>query len=428
MLDKNRKLQLAGVLTVVLSRMFNAPEVFSDEDVFRNLRNERLIDRSSMYKWLKKAKRIEGHPEGYRIIDRPGIAAAVSALRASPIPTVNEFLNLRVGSDDEEGKPDLDEDAGRPGADDVNGEVKTSTETVVGENPVPEVPSPEDENYPADESIAEIDVPPVADTLRELESMIAGAGTKNRARYVLSIHALTVMLGHAPDGTFSTRKDMFTLHRSIRHEKCVANEVFAKSWQKVFLDRTEEIGLTEKTLTGRESAYRIADGKSTEVIKMVSDAVHLDGLSLRKVLWPGQYGNDEEAQEPEEAHEAQEARQDGAVEVLTELVGQLTSVAESMSHVNDSMRAVLEGLSELGEQSRERERRAQDSLERILASLSAVVSRLDTEDRDAIVSMKDRLVEIQTRRRSLSNQLESEIVREEKLIEEIGSVLGKKKP
>jgi hypothetical protein len=423
-LDKNRKLRLAGVLTVVLSRMFNAPEVFSDEDIFRNVRSERLIVRKSMYDWLKRAKRIEGHPEGYRILDRTGIAAAISALRASPIPTVNGFLNFRIDEEEEEDEPGQEEDE-KTDAEDVTGEVE-NVEAVVEERPEPEpeaVPVPADENYP-EESEADIDVPPVKDTLRELESMISDAGTKNRARYVLSIHALTVMLGYSPDGTFSTRKDMFTLRKSIRHEKCVANEVFAKSWQKVFLDRTEEVGLTEKTLTGRESAYRIADGRTNEVIKMVSDAVHLDGLSLRKILWPGQYGDDEEAQEPEEA---QEARQDGAVEVLTELVGQLTSVAESMSHVNDSMKAILTGLSELGEQSRERERRAQDSLERILGSLSSVVSRLDTEERDAIVSMKDRLVEIQTRRKSLSNQLESEVVREEKLIEEIDSVLGKKK-
>lgn len=423
MLDKNRKLQLAGVLTVVLSRVFNAPEVFSDEDVFRNVRNERLIVRKSMYDWLKRSKRIEGHPEGYRILDRPGIAAAISALRASPIPTVNGFLNFRPGEvEEEEGSP---EDDGKPEAENVEDEVVDSAVETVQE---PVVSLLEDENYPEEESEIKIDVPPVKETLRELESMMAAAGTKNRARYVLSIQALTVMLGYVPDGTFSTRKDMFTVHKSIRHDKCVANEVFAKSWQKIFLDRTEEVGLTEKTLAGRESAYRIADGRTNEVIKMVSDAVHLDGLSLRKILWPGQYaGDDAEPEAEETVQEAPEA-QNGAIEVLTDLVGQLTSVAESMSHVNDSMKSILSGLSDLGAQSREREEKNLESMKAVMDGLSSIVSKLASEERSAMVSMKDRLVEIQTRRRSLSNQLESEILREEKLIEEISSVLVGKKP
>lgn len=428
-IDRNRQLQLSQAIAPVLDRIAARDDVFLEIDVFRNTKSENRVSRKSFIGWLRKSKMIEDCPDGYLILDRPGLSALASQMRSSPFAAMAKYLQYCYAMD----RGDKDEEAETPGPEETG---SPDVEEVEEENVPDEIPeeTTEDEREelygdPPDEGTSDRPVlvgrPEIAATLRELDRMTSEANTKNRARFVLSISALAVFLSRVPDGEFSTRKDLFKIP-NLPHDKCLANEAMAKAWQKAFLDRTEEIGLTEKTISGRDNVYRIADGKTDAVIMMVSEAVHDGGQSLRRILWPGQYGQEEEGEEDAAEEQAQSEGQKGAVEVLSELVGQLTAVADSMGHVHRSMESVLSRLTEIGDQGKTREEKAEAFLEGIQKSLSSIVSRLDSEDRGALASIKDRLAEIQARRKSLSNQLEAEAAREEKLLEELRSALGAK--
>lgn len=405
-LDRNRQLQLSRVIAPVLDRIAYGADVFVETDVFRNTKSENHVARKSLIGWLRKSGMLEDCPEGYRVLKPDDIVSLATLMRSSPFSAMGQYLQFC----NRENRDEETEDEG-PEQEEISETVRT--ETI----------DPEDvQGDPPDEGMGEDPVldgkPKIRETLLELDKMISEANTKNRARFVLSITALAILLSKVPDGAFLTRKELFKPPGFV-HEKCVTNEALAKSWQKTFLDRTEEVGLTEKTISGRDSVYRIADGRTDEVIHMVSDAVHEAGQSLRRILWPGQYGEGEEDESEQAAVDEPAAVDGGAVEVLSELVGQLTAVAESMAKVHQSMESVLTRLSEIGDQSVARESRAEAFLGGIRDSLSSIVSRLNADEKDSLNSIKDRLGEIQTRRKSLSNQLESEVQKEDKLLEEL---------
>jgi len=439
-MDRNRKLQMAAALAPILSRIASHQgDHFLEPDVFRNVRSENVIVRASVIGWLQKLDLVRPEAGQYALLDRRGIQELASRMRKDPIRVMNEFVKNRAEAKAEDEARTAGREArkaSRPegekrdpeiaGDEDVEEKQVTTEETAEDDGEENEGAPVARSEFPVDEAHLEDEIPliqPVSVTLKDLEDMILGAGTRNKARFGLATMAVAEMVGHVESGAFKTRKELFHKVPS-RADRAVLNESMAKAWQKAFLDRLEETGYAEKTISGRDNAYRIADGKVRDVIIMVAEAVHGDGLELKKVMWPGQYEQPEEEPAPSE----EQARQDGGLEVLSELVGQLRSVAESMSAVSAAMGQVLEKLSAAETKVEEREARTEKFLSSIEQKLSSMVSRLESDERNAIQSIRDRVIDIQTRRKSLSNQLESEVSREEKILDDLSVLLTRRSP
>ncbi len=414
--DKNRRLQLAAIMAPILARIAALEaESFDEADVFRR-GNEDKVVRPWFFSWLLSERVLEAVDGSFRILNREGIRARANSMRTNPAATMAEYLKSQRPA--------------RTGEEKVAGPVEPDAEVVEEEEVTEETMEEEKEEalpIPVDEALSEDPVPltrPVSVTLKDLEALLLQANTRNKARYGLAAMAISTLLGAVELGDFKTRKELFYMVPS-RTDRVVFNEGVAKSWQKAFLDNLEAAGYAEKSISGRDSVYRVADGRVTEVIVMLDDAVHGEGLALKKVLWPGQYEEPEE-EEREAAPEAQQSGESGAVQVLSDLVSQLTSVAESMSAVSSSIVHVLDSLRQAEQRADERDKRQGEFFLAIKDQLGSLVQRLDDEERDAMVAIRDRLVETSVRRRSLSNQLESEGSREAKLLEELNVRIEKR--
>lgn len=254
---------------------------------------------------------------------------------------------------------------------------------------------------------------------RELLGNVDAANLdKNQAKFFLALIALKrlELLSEA------NRSDLFaptSLESASRKGPLqLKKQGLAKEWQRTFLGRLVDQGVLDKKQRGSQLLYsaRAID----EVREITADAADGEGLMLKAILWPHLYPNEDVEDEPEE--DEPEKQEESASGTLAELTKQLTIVAKSLHTIAGSFKAHEERL---------------DSIEKSVAAMKLNVETIDgsfgetaqrmeslfsavvDEDRKVLKDLATQTVESLARKKSLMNQIESALRKDEKTIEKL---------
>lgn len=259
------------------------------------------------------------------------------------------------------------------------------------------------------------------DTLAFLKPLVTEAHDKGKAKFVLTILALTHLVGKFP----STRKDLLNGYAELGKP---GKEIVASSlridWFKALLERMIRKGLIVTLMDGSTRLYRAEPSQKQRLESIILDAVHNKGYEVRHLLWPNEYPlqdpvltgpASEEATEGEDGDTAAGEEGEGDVNLIQELTAQLmTTLSPLAQH--------LEGIYEKLETLETKMSGHATAMEKIGPTIDQKFAEFSKqlELRTLLQSVSERLADQQSRRKSLVNQLSTNSTHEEKIMADLG--------
>jgi hypothetical protein len=269
--------------------------------------------------------------------------------------------------------------------------------------------------------------PPVPLSLTPVELIrlyeITKRTTREKARLfvsvmgVLRLYALTSM-----EGTAASRHDLFGLPRTLDDSDypAVTKEASGRSWQATFLDALVRHGYAKLAVVDGQRLYKPGDVKKLQ--DMVSNAVLVRTDELKALLWPSQYGSQEEEPVEEEQTEVEEPPSPEApagVDVIEKVANTLQEVAQHLSGLykttgeqNQRSIALSQALDGLA-----------GRLESGLKQFEVVAGEEGRRVNAQLLELLTRHGEIDVRKKSLINQLEAESRKAEQVLTQISETL-----
>lgn len=250
------------------------------------------------------------------------------------------------------------------------------------------------------------------EALSFLSPLVADAHDKSKAKYVLAVMAVTRL---ATGGAFS-RKKLILSHKSFGKEGREIQPVSAQvDWLRSFLDRMIRQDLIQRRMDGSTNVFLAIDTKPLEVL--VRDAI-AGGVGIKRLLWPNDYPVEDGGSFEDELPETDDEEDEG-LNLIQDLTAQLITVASHLENIYGKL-TVLET------QMTTNVTALSDLRPIFEQGLDQFSKKLDS--RLVLQALSERVVDQQSRRRSLINQLSADASREEKVLAELSAVLGKVDP
>lgn len=249
---------------------------------------------------------------------------------------------------------------------------------------------------------------------------------KNQARFYLAVSAVT-RLESSLDGEDWTRTDLFAPSKDEENESpALRKQGSSKDWQRQFLIRLTDYGFLEDEMRSGQHFYTVKDRAALKSI--LADVRDGDGVSIKRVLWPHLYEElDEEGESELEEDEPSEDEpsEEGASELdvvrevasqLKTLAGHLGTIVQNFESYEKRMSAVEKYVGDIGVQ-------VEQSLQRIEQTFDTVTS----EERSRLIQLTTLTIESVARKKSLLNQLDSSLQKDEKTLVGLDELLEKLK-
>lgn len=280
-------------------------------------------------------------------------------------------------------------------------------------------------------ALVSVQVPRISD-LRVLR-MMRTTKTKNQARYALATLAMIRIHEGLND---RARGRLFAPIPGVKETKPIIAEGKATAWQSAFLDRLEDEGLI---VCGVDGAYAVVDGRSGDFASVAASPFAGDGTALKRILWPGDYDDDEPSEvEADQVDVAGATEPSGEHKLLSDLTATLSTLVETM-------RTTLENVATINTNMVELERRLGakvDAVQRAVASVEAVaesfnesstrydnlIRLLEDEDRRNLAVLTAKVTELSGRSTSVVNQLLAVANKENDLLTEIRGLAERRRP
>lgn len=268
------------------------------------------------------------------------------------------------------------------------------------------------------------EVPRIND-LRVLR-MLRLAKDKNHARFAL---AAVCMIRLHEGAAGRTRSVLFAPIAGVKETKTLATEGKASSWQGALLDRLEESGL----ITWIDGVCAVPPDRRDEFASIAASPFSGDGLSLKRLLWPGDYAEPDSGMEPDPE---EVANSEGESQLVSELTGTLRMLVETMG-------ATLASVAKLNDNMVELEKRLGtkvDDVQRAVAAIEAVAAAfsgaserydnlirlLEDEDRRNLATLTEKVSALNERARSVAAQLDGVTTKESDVISKIKELLERR--
>ncbi len=290
--------------------------------------------------------------------------------------------------------------------DDLNEILGISDDEGIGEDPFDTLPEEPTITYD------------LKDTLAHLRPLVAGAHDKNKAKYVLTLIALTRLVEKYPN----TRKELLSAYSDFpKPGKQIEPATKQVDWFKALLDRMITQGLVERTMEGSTMLYQGVPSQQQRMESILLDAMHNNGQEVKHLLWPNEYPLQEPASAPEReaVTETEPEKEQEGVNLIQELTSQLMTTLSPLAQHLGGIYEKLEAL----------ETKMADhvtSMEKIGPSIDQKFAAFakQLEVRTILQGISERVAEQQSRRKSLINQLAADSVREEKVLADLAAIMG----
>jgi len=257
-----------------------------------------------------------------------------------------------------------------------------------------------------------------------LQERLAGATDRDEARYVLAFNALRILaLGKdSPD-----RKTLMTVPAAkSKIAKAVQKENMG-SWFSTFLNSCVNLGLFSQTKSGVVIIYQVSESQKADLFEIIEDAVLSEGVKLKRILWPQEFPTGQELASLGESDESEQADGQG-LDLIQELTTQLKSVAEHLQTMTDNLQSLN---TKFDDKMKLLDTRLEDMgllKEAVAGSFGQLMEAIKNDDRANLLQLSDKFTEMQSRRKSLSNQLEQESLKTEKLADQLAVYVKKLGP
>lgn len=268
---------------------------------------------------------------------------------------------------------------------------------------------------------------------------------KDKAKFAVAMLVLIRLLMKAP----LTRSQMTQPFQADQKAgKAVMHLIRNGKWVRdSFLKQLIDLGHIQAINTGSGLMYDFASPDKAEILgDILTEALTGEGLALKKVLWPADYGSpvEEELEVEESPASTSDEDPDEGLDAIKALTQELTVLADHLGKIYQGVDALGKQMGVLTAQMEATEKRLGETEQRLTEKLavldrltqstdhaeqlfSAMMTALKDERNSKLKSILDRLTESALRKRSLQNQLESEGRKDEKLQEELAQELAKEK-
>jgi|SRR6478609_442782 len=276
------------------------------------------------------------------------------------------------------------------------------------------------------ETIEDLHRPMTDPAIQRLNHLYGTAHERDQARFILGL--LTII--RLSNGSQRSRKDLTAPYTKTGKEgKAVKKEAMAKEWHRQFVDHLIQQGFVQQVNQSRNISFQAVDQKAQkDLFDMVEDALFEDGQQLKKLLWPSDHLDLTEALQEE--HEAETKGDDPppvdeGLDAVKEVASQLKLVADHLGQVYQGLTTLDKRLDEKLTDLETRLGHLSGLEKRIETSFNRIIEAIEKDERVQLSVLADKMIEIGSRRTSLSNQLESEGRRLDKTLEEIKTLTAK---
>jgi hypothetical protein len=243
---------------------------------------------------------------------------------------------------------------------------------------------------------------------------------KNTARLYLAACAvvrLWVEAGVKQDEQAGfTLRDLFSEFPDVRENRFIKEQGGIRRWQRDLAQRFVDHGLAEKQ-EGATLLYfpveTLENLKSDSQLLAIADEYFEGlGLKLKRIVFPGLYPSDGEGDGEASSEAGEDLADDEPTEdggsVLSEVAAQLQTVAGSMQRVFEGLSALAERQETAHRQFIENTEKNRVVMERMLGSLEKIAAAASDEKLQLLKRAVEKLTELESRRKSASNQLEAD--------------------
>lgn len=266
------------------------------------------------------------------------------------------------------------------------------------------------------------------------------AGNKDKARYALAAIAILRLLQYRNNSI--TRSMLFSPWEEEFNRadipKMVVDQSAARAWQRDFLSNLENHQIVEIETQGHTTSVHVTKEGAPALGKVLHDAVYEEGRGLKWLLWPKDssyepfplFGDRVEQEKPQEdgteeleGAEMVDEEPEGEISVLREVADQLTGLAMTIGTAVQTFSSFEKSLREREEENQARADLLLSEMGTVVGRLTDIANRLDSEERSQLRLLGEKLVEMEARNRSWSNQAAAEARKEEKLREDLSNLL-----
>jgi hypothetical protein len=203
----------------------------------------------------------------------------------------------------------------------------------------------------------------------------------------------------------------------------------AKQWQNTFLDRLVHAEVVERSTEKHTHEYSAADLEALR--RIVEDVRNDEGVLLKRYIWPNQYPEEiDEGPIEEETLEEEEHELPTATSAVTEVAEQLSTMVKhllALVSVSKTNSETIVEFSAFLKEIREDVAEVKKSALETHQHMRNIADKLAGEERRQLTELAAVAVETNARRKSLLNQLEAQMRKDEGLVDSIECMIRKSK-